>query len=447
MGLGTADCQALRAAFPALQNTLGGSCAGGDGALFTADARGNCVAISMPSLGLSGTLPDLSSLVSLTYLDLHNNSFEGEIPASWSSLAPLSYLNLQGNNLVGLVPDWITTSNAFVWGSLSGNFQNVAAGKNADGRLQIFSYTSTTIETFHQLTPNNFSWSSNAYSFGSLSRSPCNVVVGQSRNGKFEIFTILNETLFRGMSGGNVYHYSQTSANGLTFSGANPSIGFTGWTSCKSVAASDSGGKVHFIGVSGPGTTKPVKEVVQKSVNADDWFPLIAAGYSANIDHVACALNGLGKLEIWGFGTSGLKNMTQTGSVWPSGAQSWTTTSVGGRSFTKIYAFREPSGEVNILLITESNQLLYTNSFTSLAGSVKSAKPILNPSNTTLYLFMLTTSNTVKFMTKTSARWSRATEIPGRELTAFDVVFRSDGKWHLFGVNGTGPIHHATTPQ
>ncbi len=53
---------------------------------------------------LSGTLPDLSSIGTLTILNLGTNQFTGSIPTSYSSLITLTSLSLNNNQLTGSIP-------------------------------------------------------------------------------------------------------------------------------------------------------------------------------------------------------------------------------------------------------------------------------------------------------------------------------------------------------
>ncbi|XP_057973818.1 receptor-like kinase TMK3 isoform X2 [Malania oleifera] len=57
------------------------------------------------SHGMSGPIDVVASMVSLTSLWLHGNSFSGTIPVNIGALTSLKDLNLNGNQLVGLIPD------------------------------------------------------------------------------------------------------------------------------------------------------------------------------------------------------------------------------------------------------------------------------------------------------------------------------------------------------
>ncbi|KAL4290164.1 hypothetical protein GQ457_14G008360 [Hibiscus cannabinus] len=60
--------------------------------------------ISFSSCGLTGPIPDLSSLNNLTALSLDNNSLRGTIPSNLGSLPNLDQLNLSHNKLTGELP-------------------------------------------------------------------------------------------------------------------------------------------------------------------------------------------------------------------------------------------------------------------------------------------------------------------------------------------------------
>jgi len=68
------------------------------------DAGGRVTELVLPANGLIGSIPDLSALTSLTYLDLGYNRLSGFIP-DMSALAGLSWLSLDHNQLTGPVPD------------------------------------------------------------------------------------------------------------------------------------------------------------------------------------------------------------------------------------------------------------------------------------------------------------------------------------------------------
>jgi hypothetical protein len=64
------------------------------------------VKIDLHSFLLQGLLPDiLSTITTLRAINLGNNRFSGNLPASWSKLQRLEYLNLSDNyNLGGALP-------------------------------------------------------------------------------------------------------------------------------------------------------------------------------------------------------------------------------------------------------------------------------------------------------------------------------------------------------
>ena len=68
------------------------------------DRQGHVTGLFLENNGLSGTLPDLSALNSLTSLNLGINRLAGPVP-DLSALTGLTYLSLQNNQLTGRVPE------------------------------------------------------------------------------------------------------------------------------------------------------------------------------------------------------------------------------------------------------------------------------------------------------------------------------------------------------
>ncbi|KAH6836567.1 hypothetical protein C2S53_005186 [Perilla frutescens var. hirtella] len=64
--------------------------------------------------GLSGLLPDLSSMDALQTIDLHNNNLQGNIPPSLGALPNLKILNLENNNLNGTIPASLSTKKGLI---------------------------------------------------------------------------------------------------------------------------------------------------------------------------------------------------------------------------------------------------------------------------------------------------------------------------------------------
>ncbi len=88
--------------------------------------NGRVIVIDLPNNNLVGTLPDLSALISLTSLRLHNlqsietkNQLSGSIP-NLSSLKKLENLNLGLNKFTGSIPELSTLTNLVAF-HLSGN--------------------------------------------------------------------------------------------------------------------------------------------------------------------------------------------------------------------------------------------------------------------------------------------------------------------------------------
>ncbi|KAG6427584.1 hypothetical protein SASPL_111830 [Salvia splendens] len=74
---------------------------------FPASFRGSVVSqlwLNDQSVGMSGSIEIVSTMVSLTSLWLHGNHFTGRIPENIGDLVSLQDLDLNGNDLVGLIP-------------------------------------------------------------------------------------------------------------------------------------------------------------------------------------------------------------------------------------------------------------------------------------------------------------------------------------------------------
>ncbi|KAG8494985.1 hypothetical protein CXB51_012679 [Gossypium anomalum] len=74
----------------------------------TSGSTPRVTALYLGSFGLSGFLPDFSSMTSLEIIDLHNNSLIGSIPEFLGTLPNLKQLNLAGNDLSGTIPSSIS---------------------------------------------------------------------------------------------------------------------------------------------------------------------------------------------------------------------------------------------------------------------------------------------------------------------------------------------------
>ncbi|KAI9087341.1 hypothetical protein K1719_030661 [Acacia pycnantha] len=68
------------------------------------DASPRVTSVNLGSFGLSGTLPDFSSMIELETIDLHNNSLSGPIPSFLGLFPKLKLLNLADNRFSGTIP-------------------------------------------------------------------------------------------------------------------------------------------------------------------------------------------------------------------------------------------------------------------------------------------------------------------------------------------------------
>ncbi|MCK5876718.1 MAG: hypothetical protein KAG43_03715, partial [Candidatus Marithrix sp.] len=73
-------------------------------ALIMTDNVGNVLELNLEDNYLTGYLPDLSGLTSVTKINLHSNSLTGEIP-DLSGLTNLTQANLRNNKLTGPIPN------------------------------------------------------------------------------------------------------------------------------------------------------------------------------------------------------------------------------------------------------------------------------------------------------------------------------------------------------
>ncbi|XP_020423107.1 uncharacterized protein At1g24485 [Prunus persica] len=93
----------------------------------SADDTPRVTALYLSGFGLSGQLPEFSSLDALQTIDLHNNSLSGSIPDFLGTLPNLKQLNLADNKLSGPIPTTISNNNKLKLVS-SGNPNLCASG-------------------------------------------------------------------------------------------------------------------------------------------------------------------------------------------------------------------------------------------------------------------------------------------------------------------------------
>ncbi|KAI5566548.1 hypothetical protein BDE02_13G027800 [Populus trichocarpa] len=93
------------------------------------DVIPHVTALDLSSFGLSGQLPDFSSMDSLVTIDLHNNSFSGPIPDFLGAFPYLEELNLADNSFSGPIPPSIS-SNKTLKLVVSGNPGLCVSGKS-----------------------------------------------------------------------------------------------------------------------------------------------------------------------------------------------------------------------------------------------------------------------------------------------------------------------------
>ncbi|XP_050371362.1 uncharacterized protein At1g24485-like [Argentina anserina] len=103
---------ALQEKFSILQEWTGDPCLPSpytwDWVNCTTDDTPRVTALYLDGYGLSGQLPDFSSMDALVTIDMHNNSLSGAIPSFLGTLPDLKELNLGDNDLSGPVPSTIS---------------------------------------------------------------------------------------------------------------------------------------------------------------------------------------------------------------------------------------------------------------------------------------------------------------------------------------------------
>ncbi|KAL6320125.1 hypothetical protein AAG906_004634 [Vitis piasezkii] len=71
---------------------------------------------------LNGSIPDaIGNMVSLTYLDMHENQLQGSIPEAFGNMTSLEYLDMSGNQLQGSIPEAFGNMTSLEYLDMSGN--------------------------------------------------------------------------------------------------------------------------------------------------------------------------------------------------------------------------------------------------------------------------------------------------------------------------------------
>ncbi|KAL3850725.1 hypothetical protein ACJIZ3_012607 [Penstemon smallii] len=123
----------LQRAFDVLQDWNGDPCLPAnytwDWIQCNTDNTPRVTALFLGSFGLSGILPNFSSMNALQKIDLHNNSLNGSIPVFLGTLPSLNELNLANNNFGGSVPASLSQRNGLNL-TLSGNHNLCTSGNS-----------------------------------------------------------------------------------------------------------------------------------------------------------------------------------------------------------------------------------------------------------------------------------------------------------------------------
>ncbi|KAF8396708.1 hypothetical protein HHK36_018335 [Tetracentron sinense] len=135
-GTNSKDVEALaslQSNFPILQEWSGDPCLPSpftwDWVACSTDQTPRITALYLGGFGLSGLLPDFSSMDSIQTIDMHNNSLNGEIPDFLGTFSNLKELNLADNDLSGSIPSSLSKNNKLKL-VVSGNPSLCVSGKS-----------------------------------------------------------------------------------------------------------------------------------------------------------------------------------------------------------------------------------------------------------------------------------------------------------------------------
>ncbi|KAL7144056.1 hypothetical protein ABFS83_08G233000 [Erythranthe nasuta] len=83
--------------------------------------NGNLVILDLSSNGLTGSIPNLTQFQRLTFLNIRNNSLEGQLPSAFGSYPKLNMVDLSSNKFDGPIPYSFFSSMTITNLNLSGN--------------------------------------------------------------------------------------------------------------------------------------------------------------------------------------------------------------------------------------------------------------------------------------------------------------------------------------
>ncbi|KAI9344095.1 hypothetical protein BDR26DRAFT_228060 [Obelidium mucronatum] len=335
MVLSSTQCTVLHQQFPSLAITLGSEaslCAAGENVLFLADS-GSVSALTLASRGLTGSLPDLTSLTALTSVDMRNNGYTGDIPSHWATLgAGLVYLNLDGNNLTGTVPNEWLDGVDYTWRNIPGKASQITPAQNYDDKtLQIFYHNSSGLFTNYQTTANAVDWTGHQQ-INSHSSIISNAV-SYDENNNLQVFE----------SSGNVFRYTKS---GGVYNIAAPISGFGGVnTEIVTVATSNGINYLFSINVR--------TQIMESHFENGVWSTpaLLNGGGGGGAIGIAAARGDNSGVEVWTVVSGELKRcfLGMGSSQWSS----WTTDRQRS-DITNVYAFQVLSESVGTLVLTLS---------------------------------------------------------------------------------------------
>ncbi|KAL9688729.1 hypothetical protein QQ045_033153 [Rhodiola kirilowii] len=109
--------------------------------------------LSLQNNSLTGSIPDLSTLVNLKALFLDHNRFNGTFPPSLSTLHRIRTIDLSCNELRGEIPSWLTSLDRLYSLRLDVNFFNGSIPPLNQTGLQIFNVSRNHLSGAIPLTP------------------------------------------------------------------------------------------------------------------------------------------------------------------------------------------------------------------------------------------------------------------------------------------------------
>ncbi len=352
-------------------------------------------------------------------LGLAHSSVAGALMGPYYSAA---HRNLEADDVAGIQALYGTRGG---WASLGGVItSNIAVGKNADGRLELF-VRGTDNAVWHkwQTAPNN-GWSGWA-SLGGIITS--NIAVGNNADGRLELFV-------RGTDNA-LWHMWQTA----------PNDGWSGWASLGGVITSDpelgrnADGRLEVFA---RGTDNAVWHQWQTAPN-NGWSGWASLG-GVITSNIAVGKNADGRLELFVRGTDNAvwhKWQTAPNNGWSGWA------SLGGIITSNIAVGNNADGRLELFVRGTDNALWHMwqtapndgwSGWASLGGVITSDPELGRNADGRLEVFARGTDNAVwhQWQTAPNNGWSGWASLGGVITSNIAVGKNADGRLELF-VRGT----------